>query len=206
MRLINASQVGALLLAVLTSLSLHASGIHNVDFKNFEYPWDQPSGDMTAGSWLDTSAATTVRLSDGVAEVKNESDSESEPGPFPSLRLTRITYGALGPHGKEAAAITLNYNTGGTANWDYLYVYELERGSPKLLGRLQSGSRAYGGLVRVAIRNGALVLDFADVDKRIGDCCSTGYIRVTYTLKAGRFVESAPRTRGDLAIQMAVPK
>jgi hypothetical protein len=103
------------------------------------------------------------------------------------------------------AAIELNYSSGGTANWVYLYVYEFKRGSPNLLGRLQSGSRAYGGLLHVAIRGGALLLCFADASKQTGNCCSTGYIRVTNRLKGGRFVECAHRTRGDFAIQNAVP-
>jgi hypothetical protein len=202
----NPKRIEALLLTVGLVLSLHASGIRDVDFKNFEYPWDQPAGAMPVWGWLDTSAETTVRLTDGSAELKNSDGSDQIPGPPPSVRLISITYGALGPNGNEAAAIELNYSTGGTANWDYLYVYEVENDSPKLLGRIESGSRAYGGLVKVAIQNRALLLDFADEAKRTGDCCSTGYIRVTYKLKGGRFVESAPRTHGDLAIQNAVPR
>jgi hypothetical protein len=204
--LINTTRIEPLLLTAVITLSLHASAIHNVDFKNFEYPWDEPAGDMTVWQWLDTSTETSVRLTDGFAELKNSDDSAQSVGDVPSLRLISVTYGILGPHGNEAAAIELNYSAGGTANRDYLYVYELENGSPKLIGRLQSGSRGDGGLVKVAIQNRAPVLDFADAAKRTGDCCSTGYIRVTYKLKGGQFVESAPRTQGDFAIQNAVPR
>jgi hypothetical protein len=45
-----------------------------------------------------------------------------------------VTYGTLGSHGNEAAAIELNYS-----------VYELERGSPNSLGRL----RGFASLQRV---------------------------------------------------------
>jgi len=161
---------------------------------------------MTVWQWLDPSAETTVRLTDGVAEFNDSDDSDQSGGPVPSLRLTSVTYGILGPHGNEAAAIKLNYNPGGTANRGYLCMYEMENGPPQLLGRLQSGSRADGGLVKVAIRNHALVLDFADAERRVGDCCSQGYIRVTYRLKNGRFVESGPRSQGDLTIQKVVPR
>jgi hypothetical protein len=58
-----------------------------------------------------------------------------------------------------------------------------------LLARLESGSRADGGLLKVAIEQRTLILDFADTEKRAGDCCSEGYIRVKYRLKDGRFVE-----------------
>jgi hypothetical protein len=204
--LISATRIEALLLAAVLALSLHTTSIRNVDFKNFDYPWDERAGDRTVWQWLDTSAETSVRLTDGVAELNNSDDPDQSVGDMPSLRLTSVTYGILGPHGNEAAAIELNYSTGGTDNWDYLYVYELENGSPKLLGRLQSGSRADGGLVKVAIQNRALVLDFADAERRLGDCCSEGYIRVTYRLKNGRFVESGPRSQGDLSIQKVVPR
>ena len=204
--MISATRIEALLLAAVLALSLHTTSIRNVDFKNFDYPWDERAGDRTVWQWLDTSAETSVRLTDGVAELNNSDDPDQSVGDMPSLRLTSVTYGILGPHGNEAAAIELNYSTGGTDNWDYLYVYELENGSPKLLGRLQSGSRADGGLVKVAIQNRALVLDFADAERRLGDCCSEGYIRVTYRLKNGRFVESGPRSQGDLSIQKVVPR
>ena len=204
--LINATRIEALLLGAVLALSLHASTIHDVDFKNFEYPWDEPAGDMTVWQWLDTPAETSVRLTDGVAELKDPDDSYQSGEPVPSLRLIRVTYGILGPHGDEAAAVNLNYSPGGTANRDYLYVYEMKNGPPKLLGRLQSGSRAYGGLVKVAIQNRALVLDFEDAERRIGDCCSERYIRVTYRLKNGRFVESGPRSQGDLTIQKIAPR
>lgn len=204
--MISATRIEALLLAAVLALSLHTTSIRNVDFKNFDYPWDERAGDRTVWQWLDTSAETSVRLTDGVAELNNSDDPDQSVGDMPSLRLTSVTYGILGPHGNEAAAIELNYSTGGTDNWDYLYVYELENGSPKLLGRLQSGSGADGGLVKVAIQNRALVLDFADAERRLGDCCSEGYIRVTYRLKNGRFVESGPRSQGDLSIQKVVPR
>jgi hypothetical protein len=140
--LTKALPIVALLLTAVLSPALRTNTVHDVDFKNFEYPWDEPSGDMTAWRWLHISAATAVRLADGAAQLD---DSDKGVGPPPSLRLTSVTYGILGSHGNEAAAIELNYNTGGTANWDYLYVYEFRSGSPNLLGRLQSGSRAYGG-------------------------------------------------------------
>lgn len=202
----EALPIVALLLTAVLSPAWRTSTIHDVDFKNFEYPWDEPAGNTAAWSWLYTLTPTTVRLADGAAHFDDSDDSDKGVGPSPGLRFTSVTYGILGSHGNEVAAIELNYSTGGTANWDYLYVYEFTHGSPNLLGRLRSGSRAYGGLVHVAIRNGALLLDFADADKRVGDCCSTGYIRVTYKLTGGRFVESAPRTRGDFAIQNAVPQ
>lgn len=81
-------------------------------------------------------------------------------------------------------------------------MYKLDHGVPRLLGRLESGSRADGGLVKTAIRNRLLVLDFADAERRVGDCCSEGFIRVRYRWRQGHFVETGPRERGDLKLEV----
>lgn len=75
-------------------------------------------------------------------------------------------------------------------------VYPVER-LTKLLARLQSGSRGSGGLVKATVQKKTLILEFADTDRRIGDCCSEGYIRVKYRWQAGRFIETGARTSGS---------
>jgi hypothetical protein len=103
--------------------------------------------------------------------------------------------------GNEEAIVHLNYSTGGTANWDFLYVYGQGHGQLPILGILESGSRGYGGLVRTRITQGLLVLDFADAERRVGDCCSEGYVRIRYRWKKGVFVETGTRERGDLDLK-----
>jgi hypothetical protein len=112
--------------------------------------------------------------------------------------LHSVTYGDVDGDGTEDAAVDLLYGTGGTANWHYLYVYSVDHGTPELKARLQSGSRADGGLVKTAIQTGRLVLDFADTNRRQADCCSEGYVRVTYRWQGDRFVETGGREYGDL--------
>jgi hypothetical protein len=114
------------------------------------------------------------------------------------IRVTSITYGDFDGAGVDEAAVHLNYSTGGTSNWDFLYLYRLRGNAPKLVAILQSGSRGYGGLVRVSIANGLLVLDFADAERREGDCCSNGYVRVRFRRQHGEFNEEDRRERGDL--------
>ena len=94
--------------------------------------------------------------------------------------------------------VDLLFRTGGTANWHYLYVYAPSNGPPKLLGILESGSRADGGLVRVAIQPRLLILDFADTRRRMADCCSEGWVRVAYRWQNMHFVEAGSRNYGDL--------
>lgn len=116
----------------------------------------------------------------------------------PLVSVDSVTYGDLDGDGVDEAAVHLNYSTGGTMNWDFLYIYKLKSGQPKALAILESGSRAYGGLARSVVENGQLVLDFADAERLVGDCCSEGYIRIHYRWRNGAFIEEGQRERGDL--------
>jgi hypothetical protein len=108
--------------------------------------------------------------------------------------------------GVEEAVVALNYSTGGTMNWDYLYVYKPEPSKPRLLARMETGSRGYGGLVRAFVRNQLLTVDFADPEKSLGDCCSEGYIRVRYRWQDGVFVEEGERERGKIYLHSGPPR
>jgi len=174
------------------------SSIRQIDFKNFTYPWDGGGAPADQWHWIDSIPSTTVHLAAGVHRFWDEVPEGLDRSYAPGLWLESVTYGDLDGDGKEEAAVDLNYSGGGTANWDYLYVYKLTKNRPRLLGWLESGSRAYGGLVRVVIEQRQLVLDFQDPERRDGDCCSDGYIRVRYVWKDGRFVETGTRERGDL--------
>jgi hypothetical protein len=177
--------------------STAANTIREVDFKDFAYPWDDPEADSdnhTTWFWTQLPTETKVRLKNG----QHRFTVPKESAVAPTLRYWSVEYGRLGGAGAEVAAVAVNYSPGGTMNWDYLYVYELTGNRLKLLGRLRSGSRAWGGLLRASFDQGALVLDFADADKRSGDCCSDGYIRVRYRWHDGHFREEGPRGKGDL--------
>jgi hypothetical protein len=148
--------------------------------------------------WLDRIPEPHIRLANGLHHFYKSGQSQLEREHAPILSMDSVTYGDLDGDGMEEAAVHLNYTEGGTANWDYLYVYQLVHSHPKVTSILKGGSRAYGGLTHTAIQNGLLVLDFADPDRRVGDCCSEGYIRVRYRWTSGKFVEDGPRERGNL--------
>jgi hypothetical protein len=174
--------------------------IRQIDFKNFAYPWDGGGDPLQNWHWISSIPSTKVKLSSAVHRFWEEVDPGQDRNSAPGLWMKSVTYGDLDGDENEEAAVVLNYSGGGTANWDYLYVYKLGKGVPRLLGWLESGSRADGGLVKVTIQNSLLVLDFADPERRIGDCCSEGYIRVRYAWQDGRFVETGPQERGDLKL------
>ena len=177
--------------------------IRSIDFKNFSFEWDDdtaapPSFTATPWHWIDSKPKSHTHVTSGFHHFYAPGQSRLEHEHSPLISVDSVTYGDLDGHGEEEAAVHLNYSTGGTMNWDYLYVYKFARGGPRLMGILQSGSRGYGGLVRTSIQSGMLVLDFADPERLAGDCCSEGYIRVHYRWQNKGFTEEGPRERGDL--------
>jgi hypothetical protein len=195
----SASTISIVFLFVLVFTGRVSAGtekIRKVDFKNFVYPWDDPeagSDNHTTWFWTQLPPESKVRLIDG----QHRFTVPETPDVSPALRFSFVVYGDSDGDGIEEAAVALNYTTGGTMNWYYLYVYQLAKGQLRLLGRLRSGSRSSGGLIRASINRGALVLDFADADKRTGDCCSSGYIRVHYRWHDVHFAEEGPRQKWD---------
>lgn len=189
------------LAAAILVLTPRSNSIRQVDFKNFVYPWEGGGSPPEHWHWIGKIPSTTVALSDGTHRFLEDAEPGQDPRWVPALWINSITYGNLDRDQEEEAAVVLQYSTGGTANWSYLYVYKLDQGNPKLLAWLESGSRADGGLVNVAIQNGQLVAEFADSERRIADCCSKGFIRVRYAWKDHRFVENGKREKGDLEIE-----
>jgi|GEM_PF-1852957 len=181
--------------------------IHQIDFDNFTYVWSEPSfGVPSTWKWLTSIPDRNFRTTRGMHHFYVPGQDAYEREHSPLISVDSVTYGDLDGDGAEEAIVALNYSTGGTANWGYLYIFKLERGQAKLLARMQAGSRADGGLVRAFVRDDLLVADFADSDRRVGDCSSEGYIRVRYRWHEGQFVEKAPRERGDLELHEGPPR
>lgn len=98
----------------------------------------------------------------------------------PLVTLDSVDYGAPTGIKSTVAAVALTYHSGGTANWQYVYVLAFESGKPRLLAWLRTGSRADQGLREASITGGDLLLVVNDPDKRQGDCCSAGSIITRY--------------------------
>jgi len=187
-----------LLLLSHTPARTKFANIHQVDFKNFTYPWDESYSLPSTWAWMPLPLAGHFRLVRGRRWLLDPGAEPEERGFTLLFAFESVAYGSIGSDRSDVAAVYISYSTGGTATWGYLYVYRLAHGEPMLMGSLVTGSRAYGGLVKAAFQNGLLVLDFEDPSKREGDCCSDGYIRVSYRWQNGRFVEVPPRQYGPL--------
>jgi hypothetical protein len=193
--------------ATLPLASSNGTSSSQIDFENFTYPWgktmeDGPAADYTNIAarpyvWLNPLPQQSIRVTKGAHHFHVSGEDPADRSHDPLVSADEVVYGDLDSDGVEDAAVHLNYSSGGTANWDFLYVYKLTDGHPMLLGLLGAGSRAYGGLGRVAISGGFLTLDFNDPDRRHGDCCSDGYVRVRFRWRNDHFVEEGPRQRGN---------
>ena len=203
-------QIQASLLVILSSLTLAAgateaqqiTSVRQIDFKNFTYAWTKPASDVPGTwRWLSSTPSLSFRAVHGLHHFYGPGQDPDERARAPLISVDSVEYGDLDGDGVEEALVALNYSNGGTANWDYLYVYKFRDGQATLLARLETGSRAFGGLLKYFAHDGALTMEFADAEKREGDCCSRGYVRVHYRWGKGHFEEEGVREHGDLKVE-----
>ena len=180
----------ALLCVLLPLANAPKGSAASTDFKNFSYPWNRhlEFGVPMSWGWKNVKYLSgSIKVKDGEHFFKNGN------GPLQRtvLSVENVIWGDLDNDGKPEAVVTLNYSTGGTANWDFLYVFRIEDGKPKLIAFLQGGSRGSGGIRRARIAAERLFVTFADPARMSGDCCSEGFVRETYQWKDSHFVRIA---------------
>ncbi len=175
------SLVLGVLICISTGFVSAQSSIRQVDFKNFAYPLSGPLLAHDDLKWLGDpkdgySKRAPIRLVNGADST--------------GFSLQSVEYSNVTGDGKEDAVVVLLYQTGGTQNTHYVYVYSFEAGRPKLLAYCHTGDRAYSGLYKVYGERGMLVFELLDPRKMQGDCCSSGIVRTRYRWQNGRFVRS----------------
>lgn len=156
--------------------------IRSIDFANFTYPAKliYSTGEK---SFTLQNGKYQGRLSDG-ADI-----------PYP-VSLAYLTYGDITGDGAEEAMVVLFENVKGTAIPYYVYIYTLEKGSPKLLWAFQTGDRGAGGLRQVYAENGELGIELYGENKLIGKdlygmefgvCCPKVFTRARYKWQGKHF-------------------
>ncbi len=185
-------------LATLVCLSIPSiaaqNSIRQVDFKNLSYPLKDHLLGHGELRWLSAQAAgspklRTIQLKDGenlektpTGEIDGHENYE-----VAGFTLQEVKYADLTGNGKEDAIVVLRYYTGGTQTTNYVYIYSLADGKPKLLAYCHTGSRADFGLYGIYGEHGNLVFELLDPRKSEGDCCSTGFVRTRYRWDGSRF-------------------
>jgi len=156
----------------------------DVDWKNFTYPMVD-SAVAREVRWMTTRAKQTVALIDGRYVVPD--DCADDIHQCPLITWTSVSHGTLTGVKPAVAAVALTWHTGGTQNWQYVYVFALESSGPRLLAWLETGSRSTYGLRAVSIAGGELILVVNDPDHAQGDCCSSGSITTRYRWNGSSF-------------------
>ena len=109
-----------------------------------------------------------------------------------------LNYGDVTGAGSEEAMVALGIENRGSAIPDYVYVFAVEKGKPKLIWDFETGDRADGGLRNVYAENGQLVIELFGKDRVIGGqlyrgdeglCCPTTFTRTRYRWTGERFEE-----------------
>jgi uncharacterized protein YecT (DUF1311 family) len=159
--------------------------IRNFDWRNFSYPLPMAEGVPGEVHWMSPSDTTeTTPLINGKYVLPDCSDDKHA---CTLLTFDSVNYGALTGVESTIAVVVLTYLSGGTAQWQYVYLFTLNSGKPQLLAWLRTGSRAHEGLREVSITDGDFILVVNDPDKRQGDCCSAGSIASRYRWTNGSF-------------------
>ena len=114
-------------LSAVTTNAQKAATIREVDFDNFTYAWNDASDDEVpmGWNWLTSTPDEHFRVIHGKHRFYSPEQDHYERQHSPLISVDSATYGDLAGDGLEEAVVALNYSLGGTANWDYLYVYKL---------------------------------------------------------------------------------
>jgi hypothetical protein len=162
------------------STTKQASGdIHQVDFRNFTYP---------------ALCAAESGLPAGIPVRNGEFTQESEDSRF-SFGILSVSYGDITGVGQPEAAVAASCNTGGTGQFSEGMVFSMRGNAPELLGRVEGGDRAFGGLAGLGIENGLLVVEHYATDDD-GPACCPKYIDTTrMRWTGGRLVQDGARVR-----------
>jgi hypothetical protein len=156
-----------------------AAVLHAVDFKNFEYPWVEPNGYPDHLQWMSLAIKQRVRLIGGKSDDRDENEIKSGL-PFAGLSLEGVQYARLSSDRAEDAIVVLRYDSGGTQNHYWIYIYGAADGAPKLLGFLHAGDRADHGLYQVFAKGRVLNVELFDPKFKTADCCSTHYLNYRF--------------------------
>lgn len=130
--------------------------IRKVDFRNFRYaPECLRNEDGTRGN---------LTTQDGKFERNEE---------FDKLHFTvnEVVYGDLTGEGEPEAVVLTACNTGGSGTLTEAYVYNLQAGRATEIARVDSGSKAYGGIVSLEITPGVLMVERYATDEDGPHCC-----------------------------------
>jgi hypothetical protein len=156
-----------------------STSIRTVDFKNFSYPWVHPDGWPDHLQWMSLRLKEHVQLINGKWDERDSTDETDGPR-FSGLTLEGVEYARLSDDRTDDAIVVLRYDTGGTQNHYWVYIFGSPSGMLELLGIFHTGDRAAYGLYQVFGKGRILNVKLYDPKFQDGDCCSSGYLNYRF--------------------------
>jgi hypothetical protein len=171
--------------------------IRKIDFANFTYPWIAELIDP-----LNPKKDLTIRLGH-LEPIRDDKNEVIEMG----ASLESVVYGDVTGDGEEDAMVVLAIRTGAQAMPRVLYVYSPNNNGARLLWTESFGDRANGGLRKVDVENGQLLIERYNPKDSKGACCPIYFTRQIYEWKQGKFrqtgkAEMLPNTEGHSSPMM----
>jgi hypothetical protein len=146
------------------------TGIRQINFKNFTYPW-YPSYLKAA------SRSREVTLQDGKFEVREDAKAGIR---YLLLELDDVSYTDLLGDAREEAIVYLRGISVMNRFVGCIFVYAVDGAAPKLLWQYETGDRADGGLQKMDIENQSLVIEQYTLDGAAGLCCPKRFVRQSF--------------------------
>ncbi len=160
--------------------------IRAIDFRNHRYAPDcLRSGD---------GGQQTVQARNGVFERNNVQDKIY-------FTVASVSLGDLTGDGHDEAVVLTTCNTGGSGVLDQGFVYGTRDGQMVELGRVETGSNAFGGIVSLRINKGRVTVERYATDEDGAHCCPK-YVDTTYLRWDGaRLVQDGDVSRRNVTAE-----
>jgi hypothetical protein len=158
--------------------------IRALDFANFNYPPCRSSeGRILPGS-------KDIILRGGEMEVGDLRKGE-EPV---NISLSNVSYHDLTGDTQEEAVVSLTYLLYPHGSIICTYIYTLGDSNPQLLWKHGFGSAAFGGLRKLSVENGVLLVEEYIHSDSEPYCCPKKFLRLFYKWDGKRFQKGKPET------------
>lgn len=157
--------------------------IRKLDFRNFRY------------------TPECLRNEDGTRDNLTTRGGSYERGEeFDKISFTvgEVAYGNLSGDAREEAVVLTTCSTGGSGSFTEGFVYSLVDGRPREIGRIESGSKAYGGIVSMRVDQGLIIVERYATDEDGPHCCPRYIDTTQLRWDGGRFEPVGVRTRRAL--------
>ena len=155
------------------------SNAATVNFKNFSYPWASPASWPNHLQWMSLRLKQHIELVNGKWDER-DADEKAHGAQFSGLTLEEVDFTSLSGTRSKDAIVVLRYDSGGTQNHYWVYIYGDVTGTPKLLGFFHAGDRAQYGLYQVFAKDNVLNVRLFNPKFQEGDCCSSGYLNYQF--------------------------